>query len=349
MDYQNNRRHFLKYFFSLIAFSAGSIYSFGKNKGLNAKNIEEDIIIKKICLESHIMKESLAQTKVRLKDMDEAGIDMQVLSYIFPFDESLDASKATSMARDANNSLAELVAKYPKRFASFAAIALQDPDAAADELERAVKELGLKGTMIFLPVKGYLDDKKYRVVFKKAEELDMPIYIHPGPPSSDTIKAYSDYPILEGAVWGYAAVGGLQAMRLIFSGLFDECPNLKIILGHLGEGIPYWLWRIDNRSQFLWEEGEYDDRFKNEAANIKLTKRPSQYFKENFYITTSGMFWPPALQFVNTVLGADRILFSVDYNAQSNIEAVEFIESTPISDSDKKKICHLNAEKLLKL
>lgn len=303
--------------------------------------------MKKICLESHIQKFGFDQKQIeeRLKDMDEAGIDMQVLSYIFPIDESIDAAEATSIAKNANNELAKIVQKYPKRFAAFAAIALQNPDVAADELERAVKKLGLKATMIFLPVRGGLDDKKYWVIFKKAEELDVPIYMHPGPPSPDMIKPFLTYPILRDAVWGYSAEGGLQAMRLIVSGLFDKYPNLKIILGHLGEGIPYWLWRIDNR----WSKDKDIDRYIPIAGPIKLKRTPVQYFKENFYITTSGMFWPLALQFVNTVLGSDRILFSVDYGAESNKEAVKFIESTPISENDKEKICHLNAEKLLRL
>jgi 2,3-dihydroxybenzoate decarboxylase len=301
--------------------------------------------VKKICLESHIMKEGFDQLEERLKDMDEGGIDMQVLSYIFLMDESLSASEATSLAKNANEMMAKAVEKYPERFDGFAAIALQDPEAAANELERAVKELGLKGTMIFLPIKDGLDNQKYWVIFERAEKLDVPVYMHPGHPSPDMIKPYLTYPILRDAVWGFSAEGGLQAMRLIFSGLLDKYPNLKIVLGHMGEGIPYWLWRIDNR----WSKDKDIDRYIPATGAIELKRKPSQYFKENFYITTSGMFWPPVLQFTNSVLGSDRILFAVDYGAESNKEAVAFIEATPISDSDKEKICHLNAEKLFRL
>jgi 5-carboxyvanillate decarboxylase len=303
--------------------------------------------LKKICLESHVPRGFFEpeHIKERLKDMDDAGIDMQVLSYIFPIDESVSTLEATSAARDANNKLAKIVETYPKRFAAFAALALQDPEAAAEELERAVTKLGLKATMIFLPIKEGLDHKKFWVIFKKAQELDVPVYMHPGPPPPEMIKPFLTYPILRDAMWGYSAEGGLQAMRLIVSGLFDQYPNLKIILGHLGEGIPYWLWRIDNR----WAKDKDIDRYVPETGRIILKKTPVQYFKNNFYITTSGMFSPPALQFVNTVLGADRVLFSVDYSAESNKEAVEFIESTPMSDTDREKICHLNAEKLLRL
>jgi 5-carboxyvanillate decarboxylase len=280
--------------------------------------------------------------KGRLKEMDEAGIDTQVLSLSFPGVEMFDAPDGTSMAKVVNDELSEVVKRYPERFAGFASVAPQDPDAAANELERAVKELGLKGTMINSHIRGeYLDEQKYWVIFERAEKLGVPIYIHPRMPSPDMIKPYLAYPGLPGALWGFAAETGLHAMRLICSGVFDKYPGLKIILGHLGEAIPFWLWRLDSR---LLEEREMDP-----AAYKNLKKTPSQYFKDNFYVTTSGMFWQPVLQFVCSVLGADRILFAADYPYESSREAVQFIESMPISDVDKKKICHLNAEKLLRL
>ena len=301
--------------------------------------------MKKIAIEEHITKDGLDQIEERLKDMDEAGIDMQVLSYIFPYDDSLNTSEAISIARNANDALAEIVEKYPDRFASFATLALQDPDASADELERAVKELGLKGTMIFSNIGGqYLDNQKFWIILERAEELGVPIYLHPGPPSDDMAAPYMTYPILTGAMWGYSAGTGLHAMRLIISGIFDKYPGLKIILGHLGEGIPYYLWRIDN----IWLK-QMDRAEAPDSSAIKLQRTPTQYFKDNFYITTSGMFWPPALQFANSVLGADDILFAVDYPPESNITAVQFIDAAPVSDDDKEKICHLNAEKLLDL
>ena len=144
-------------------------------------------------------------------------------------------------------------------------------------------------------------------------------------------------------MWGFAAEVCLHAMRLICSGAFDKYPGLKIILWHLGEGIPFFLSRIDNR----WQVDK--DTYKNDPANIELKKSPGQYFRENFYVTTSGMFWQPALQLVHAALGADRILFATDYPRESIKDAVQFIQSMPISDSDKGKILHLNAEKLLRL
>ena len=279
----------------------------------------------------------------RLKDMDESGIDMQVISCVFPHGSFDNASDATAMVKRINDQLSRVVKKYPKRFASFASLAPQDPNATANELERAVKDLGFKGAMVESNVKGeYFDDQKYWIIFERAEKLGVPIYLHPSIPSPDMIKPFLTYPVLTRAMWGFAAEAGLSAMRLICSGVFDKYPGLKIILGHMGEGIPYWLWRIDNR----WERGKalHPDWY---VGNLQKT--PSQYFRENFYVTTSGMFWPPALQFICSVLEDDKILFAVDYPQESNKVAVEFIESTPISDSTKEKICHLNTEKLLRL
>jgi 5-carboxyvanillate decarboxylase len=276
----------------------------------------------------------------RLKVMDEVGIDMQVLSLSFPGVEAIDPSDATHMSKKVNDELFGVVKKHPKRFAAFAAIAPQDPKAAAQELERTVKEYGFKGAMINSHIRGeYLDDQKYWAIFEKAEKLGVPIYIHPRQPSPDMIKPYLTYPELATPAWGFAAETGLHAMRLICSGVFDKHPGLNIILGHLGEALPWWLWRLESR----WIVG------KGINSTVKLAKKPSQYVKENFYVTPSGMFWHPALQCCYSALGADRILFAVDYPYESDKEAVQFMDSASICDGDKEKIYHLNAEKLLKL
>ncbi|MDB9822229.1 amidohydrolase family protein [Deltaproteobacteria bacterium] len=384
MEGQTNRRRFFKYFFSLLAFGAGSICSFGENTVLKKRksspfntfpseakaNERPGYNGKIIGVEEHFTSELILNTvrskvesgakynllfdyktdgissttgmtigEKRLKDMDEAGIDMQVLSST-PYHEGfLDPSEGTSMSETINNEIHKIIKKDSKRFAGFAGLACQDPDAAANELERSVKKLGLKGAIIYSHIQGeYLDDQKFWPVFEKAEKLDVPIYIHPKDPSPGMIGAYSKYPILADAMWGFAADVGLHAMRLICSGLFDEYPGLKIILGHLGEGIPYWLWRLDSRSGRGTPQN-----------GLLCKKKPSQYIKDNFYVTTSGMFWPPVLEFAHSVLGADRILFAVDYPAQLNSEAVKSIESMSISDEDKEKIFHLNAERLLKI
>jgi len=277
---------------------------------------------------------SLENIEIRLKIMDEAGIDMHVLS-IGPGVEQLDAALGTKITRSVNDALAATIKKYPKRLAGLAAIAPQDPAAAADELERAVTKLGLKGAIIKSHIQGeYMDNPKYWTVFERAEKLDVPIYLHPKEPSPDLIKPYLAYPGLDGAMWGYAAEAGLHAMRLVLSGLFDKYPNLKIILGHMGEAIPYWLWRMES---------------KGPSPERKLKRKISQYFKENFYFSTSGMFFQPALQCCYTAVGADRILFAVDYPAESSADGVKFIDSANMCDGDKEKICHINAEKLFKL
>ncbi len=274
---------------------------------------------------------------VRLEEMDRSGINMQLLSLCAPGVEAFDTSDGIIWAKKTNNDLAKIIEKYPQRFAGLAALPLQEPRVAADELERAVKELGLKGAKINSNVRGeYLDEKKYWVVFEKAEKLGVPIYLHPREPSPDMLKSYVTYDGLSLAMWGYAAETGLHAMRLICSGVFDKYPRLKIVLGHLGEALPFFSWRIDNH-------------FRRTPLAGKLKKKPSEYIKDNFYVTTSGMFSQPAFLCVYLVLGADNILFAVDYPFEQSEEGVRFMDMVPISDSDKEKVYHLNAERTFSL
>lgn len=273
----------------------------------------------------------------RVKQMDESGIDMQVLSLVSPGVQVFDAPKGTELAKKTNDRLSEAVSKYPERLAGFASLAPQDPGEAAGELERAVKDLGLKGACINSHTKGeYLDEKKYWVIFEKAEKLGVPIYIHPRSPSPGMVKPFLDYPMLTTAMIGFAAEVSLHALRLISSGLFDRFPRLNIILGHLGEALPYWLWRLDNI-------------YLRNPIPAKLKKAPSEYFKDNFFVTTSGMSWQPPLLCSYLALGADKILFAVDYPMEKNEVAVKFMEEVTICDRDKEKIYHLNAEALLGL
>ena len=206
----------------------------------------------------------------RLEVMNKFDIDMQVLSLVSPGVQVLDANSATTLATEMNNRLSRIVSEHPSRFAGLACLAPQSPDKAADELERSVKELGLKGACINSHTKGeYLDHKKFRVIFHRASKLNVPIYLHPRAPSSEMIKPHLGYPLLDSAMWGFGSETGLHAMRLICSGIFDEYENLKIILGHLGEAIPFWLWRIDN----FWGKTPL-------SKNLK--KIPSRYFKDNY-------------------------------------------------------------------
>lgn len=276
--------------------------------------------------------------KGRIAAMDKFGIDTQVISLVSPGVQVFEEGVGTILAREYNNRLAAAAGEDPKRFAGLAALAPQNPNAAADELERAVRELGFKGGLINSHTRGeYLDDRKYRVIFERAQQLDVPIYLHPRAPSPDMIMPYTGYPMLDSAMWGFTAETSLHAMRLILSGLFDELPNLKIVVGHLGETIPYLLARIDNR----WSIAPFEK---------KLKKLPGRYFKDNFLVTTSGMNEDPAaLILAISVLGADNIMFAVDYPMEDTAAAVHFIDNAPIGEKDREKICHVNAERVFSL
>ncbi len=278
--------------------------------------------------------------KGRIDNMDKYGIDTQLLSLVSPGVQVFEAGEGTRLAREYNNRLAAAAKEYPKRFAGFSCIAPQSPNDAADELERAVRELGFKGCLINSHTKGeYLDDRKYWVIFERAQKLDVPIYLHPRAPSPDMMKAFTGYPtaMLDSAMWGFTAEVALHSMRLICSGLFDELPRLKIVIGHLGETIPFLINRIDNRYSVT-------------PFPKKLKKLPGQYFKENFFVTTSGMNEDPApLILTLSVMGADRILFATDYPMENVGNAVSFIDNVPISDKDREKICHINAERVFSL
>jgi 5-carboxyvanillate decarboxylase len=270
----------------------------------------------------------------RLKIMDDEGIDVAVLSFVAPGLQILDPVTGTAMSKDLNNWLADKVKVHPDRFVGLATLAPQDPVAAANEFERCVTELGMRGTLINSHTKGeYMDDKKFWPIFETAEKLGVPVYIHPRSPSPQMIDPYIGFPDLCGSMLGFAAETSLHAVRLMLSGVFDEYPNLKIILGHLGEAIPNWLWRIDNRLKRI--------------SDPSLVKHlPSYYFRNNFAVTTSGMYWDPAFNFAYQVLGADNILFASDFPFENHYVAGEFLDNSDISPADKEKVAHLNAERL---
>jgi 5-carboxyvanillate decarboxylase len=275
----------------------------------------------------------------RIKDMDQNGIDMQVLTLVSPGVQMLDTATAVTTMKKTDDYLAKVVRTHPDRFVGLATLAPQNSKLSAKELERAVRDLGLKGACINSQTKGeYLDNSKFWPIFEAAEALDVPIYIHARIPCNQMVKAYMGYAGLAIAFWGYGAETSLHAVRLICSGVFEKYPKLKIILGHLGEALPFWLWRLDRR----WAAGAggYDKGY---------ARKPSEYFQDNFYITTSGSFWFPPLQESMLAIGADKILFAVDYPFESSKDGSQFMDSVPICREDKEKICHLNAEKLLKL
>ena len=274
----------------------------------------------------------------RIADMDAMGIDMQVISITSPGVQVFEAELATSLAHQANDRLSEAIKAHPDRFAGLAAVAPQDPNAAAKEIERAVQQLGLKGFLINSHTFGeYMDDVKYWPIFESAEANDAPFYLHPRPPAPSMIEPFLDYGLFF-AGWGFTIETATHALRLIMSGVFDKFPKLKIILGHMGEGLPYWLQRLDNRYLLQVKIG----------AVPEMPKLPSQYFRDNFVITTSGVASHPALRHALDVLGPDAIMFAADYPYESVEEAVEFMDTAPISEDDRRKIyqnqCRKTAE-----
>ena len=277
---------------------------------------------------------------VRLKSMDAGGIDLQVISHMtltasFPDDE------AVRLAREANDQLAAAVAAHPTRFAGFATLPMTKPEAAVDELERAVRVLGFKGAMIHSTTQGrFLDDPAFLPILERAVALDVPIYIHPAVPPASVWEAY--YAGFDPAVsyalstssWGWHSEVGIHALRLILAGVFDRLPTLQIIIGHMGEMVPFMLARIDSTLT---------------PVARHLQRKVPEYFLQNFYITTSGFFTEPPLLLALQIMGADRIIFSVDYPYSANEQGRVFLDTISISSADKEKISHLNAERLLKL
>ncbi|MDO8535329.1 MAG: amidohydrolase family protein [Xanthobacteraceae bacterium] len=276
--------------------------------------------------------------ELRIKEMDEAGIDIQVLSHAAPATQKLSGDGAVAFARRVNDRLAAAVARYPKRFAAFAVLPTSDPKAAADELERTVK-LGFKGAMIHGLANGlFLDDPRFLPIFERAEKLDVPLYLHPSVPHPAVLEVYykdyvKDYPSLIRAAWGYTVETATGAIRLVLSGLFDTHPKLKIILGHLGETLPFLLARID---ESLSRPGHKPVKFR-------------EVFSNHFWITTSGFFSDPALLCCVMEMGVDRILFSVDWPFVANTAGTRWMESVPLSDEDKVKILGGNAKRLLRM
>jgi len=274
----------------------------------------------------------------RIAAMDAAGIDVQVVSLTMPGCEYFDGETATAMAADANDRLSEAVREYPDRLAGFASIPTAVPAAAAKELERAVTRLGFKGAMVNGHVRGeYLDDGKYWAIFECAQALNVPIYLHPTIPHPDVFRTYfKGFEELATPAWGFAMETCTHFLRLIFAGLFDACPNLKMILGHLGEGVPFWIHRLNDHTQFA-------------AKRRGLKRTPAEYLTQNLVVTTSGNFYAPAFLCTLMALGADNILFSVDWPYESNRTATDWLGHLQISGQDKEKICHLNAERVLHL
>ncbi|MEV5676689.1 amidohydrolase family protein [Streptomyces sp. NBC_00341] len=278
-------------------------------------------------------------TEERLPAMDTAGLDVQVLSLNSPgIQAEKDPAVAVRHAIAVNDLLAATIAENPTRFSGFAALPLQDPQAAAKELERAVTQLGLKGALVNAHTQGrYLDDLTLRVVWEQAAGLDVPLYLHPAN-GADTAHVLSGHPEMVGPMWSWGTDTASHVLRLIFGGVFDDFPDAKLLLGHMGEGLPYVMWRLDSRWGFHNHHG------------VELARgNPSEYLRHNLYITTSGVCDAPPLLCALLALGADRILFGTDYPFEEMSVATDFLRTAPISEADRHKIASGNAEALLRL
>ena len=271
----------------------------------------------------------------RLAIMDENDVDMHLLSLTSPGVQMFNADLGTELAALANDRIAEAVKKHPKRFAGLATFAPQDPKRAVKEMDRAINTLKLNGFIINSHTNNeYLDLPKFWPILEAAEALNAAIYIHPRAPSDGMAAPFRDYD-METAVWGYGMEVGTHAARLMLSGALDHFPNLKIVLGHMGEGVPFWLWRLD-----------YMGRPGRRAARRPNKLKPSEYFLKNFAITTSGVEDPLALQYCIDKIGADNIMWAIDFPYQPTTPAAAFIETAPISDAEREKIAHGNAERI---
>ncbi len=285
-------------------------------------------------------------TGMRLREMDKGGVEKMILSLNAPAVQAIaDAKQATDVARRANDLLAEVVRKKPDRFAGFAALAMQDAEAATGELARCIDDLSLVGALVngFSETGDpanllYYDLPQYRPFWRAVEKLDVPFYLHPRNPLPGAIPGYQGHNWLLGPNWAFNAETSVHALRLIASGLFDEFPKLKIVLGHLGEGIPALLWRLDHRNGWMKAPHKY-------AAKHGV----ADYFRKHFWLTTSGNFSTAALNNAVAEMGADRVMFSIDWPFEAIDEGCAWLDRADIAPADKTKIARDNAVALFRL
>ncbi len=280
--------------------------------------------------------------QIRLQHMDETGIDRQIIALTSPGVQIMDADTAVSFAKVANDELAEAVRRHPARFSGMIAVAPQNPHEAAKEIERGIRQLGLTGVIINSHTHGeYLSDPKFWEIFEAAEANDTPIYLHPNTPPRNMIQPFLECG-LDGAIYGFGVETGLHALRIITAGVFDRFPKLQMIIGHMGEALPFWSYRLDYMHQATVKSDRY-------ATVRALKKKPSDYLRENFYITNSGMAWEPAIRFTQETLGVDRVLYAMDYPYQFSADEVRSLDGMNMSADNKKRFFQTNAEKVFKL
>ena len=277
----------------------------------------------------------------RIAEMDAAKIDVQLLSLNSPGVEQSEPAEQISVARESNDFLAEAIKRHPTRLAGFAVLPIAAPDKAAEELDRAINKLGFKGTLINGHTRGrYLDDKFFWPIFERAVALNVPVYLHPTIPPKAVVEAsfggFSPPVVatLSGGGWGWHIETGVHLIRMILGGVFDKFPKLQVVIGHLGEGIPFMLPRM-NRN------------FPTEMT--KLARPVGAYLRENVHYTFGGFNFPATFMDLLLEVGVDRIMFSIDYPYGSMAEARAFLEHLPVSPGDRERIAHGNAEKLYRL
>ena len=254
----------------------------------------------------------------------------------------MDKTTAVSFSRLANDQLAEAVRRHPTRFTGMIAVAPQDPGEAAKEIERGVTKLGMNSVIINSHTQGeYLSDSKFWDIFAAAEAHDVPIYLHPNSLPRNMIQPFQECG-LDGAIYGFGVETGLHALRIITAGVFDRFPKLQMIIGHMGEALPFWAYRLDYMHRATVASNRYE--------SVKpLKKKPSDYLRENFYITNSGVAWEPAIKFTQSLIGVDRVLYAMDYPYQYAVEEVVAMDNMQMSAQDKKKFFQSNAEAVFKI
>ncbi|HEX6526189.1 MAG TPA: amidohydrolase family protein [Streptosporangiaceae bacterium] len=279
---------------------------------------------------------------LRLADMDATGIDRQIISLTAPGTQVLGTADGVAMARLANDQLAEACRAHPDRFTGLTAIAPQDPVSAAAEIERGRRELGFHGVIINAHTHGeYLDNPKFWPIFEAAQALDTPIYLHPSTPPRNMIGPLLEAG-LDGAIYGFAVDTGMHVLRIITAGVFDRFPSLRLVVGHLGEALPFWLYRLDYMHAATVRAGRYE--------SMKPVKRkPSEYLRTNVWVTTSGVAWAPAIMFCREVLGPGRVLYAMDYPYQYVPEEVTAHENLPLTEEEKADLFQRNAERVFRL
>jgi 5-carboxyvanillate decarboxylase len=275
----------------------------------------------------------------RPSEMNQAGVDMQVLSVTIPGVQMFEPEQASELAAATNDYLAGVIARHPRRYAGLACFAPQDPRQAANEMERAINKLGLNGFILNSHTNNlYLDDPSFAPILEAAQSLDRAIYLHPRAPSKSMEGPFREYS-LGGSIWGFGVEAGTHAVRMILSGVFDRYPRLRVVLGHMGEGLPFWMWRLDHMAARRAKDGRLKP----------LSLAPSDYFRRNFVVTTSGFESSDVLALVLKTVGIDNVMWAVDYPYESMRDAVAFIEAADLSATQRASIFHRNAERVFRI